>query len=112
MTIWAKLDKFPPVLIRLLARKGGEAMTDAEISSAATLPIGTVKRLSYTKQWDDVPIEEAMRFMKACGCDIDDRETFRNLNRYLKNPRFEHLRRHKQWPQFQELLAVFAETLQ
>ena len=113
MTVWAKLSKFPPVLVRLLARENGEAMSDTRIAEASggAVSVADVKRLSYLKSWDDVSVRHMRWFCIACGADFEDRNTLRNLNRYMKNPRFEHLRRHKNWPHFKELLALYAETL-
>lgn len=114
MTIWNKLEKFPPVLIRLLARKGGEAMTDREIVAASNgnLDLADVRRLSYLVSWEDVGLAQLRVFCLACNADLDDRITFRRLNRYMKDPKFEHLRRSKQWPTFREMLEIYAKTLQ
>lgn len=111
MTIWRKIDRYPPVLVRLLARHpDGTAMSDQEIASPA-LPMAEVKRLSYLDSWEDVPVSLLYRFVSACGVDFADPKRMKNLNRYLKNPKFEHLKRHTQWPEFRSMLAVYAATL-
>lgn len=111
MTFWDKLDRFPPVLVRLLAREGGEALTDRQIAVTSGLPLAEVLRLGHLTSWDDVTAHVMRRFLIGCEVDLEDRATFRNLNRYMKDPKFDHLRRHKSWPQFKTMLALYAETL-
>lgn len=111
--IWGKFHRYPPVLVRLLARHdNGEAMSDADIvAKNPALKTADVKHLSYLPSWDEVPVVLLFRFVTACGVDFASPTRMKVLNRYLKNPRFEHLRRHKMWPEFRSMLAVYAETL-
>jgi hypothetical protein len=113
MNVWQKLHRYPPVLVRLLARQGGRAMTDAQIAEASLkkLTLADVKQLSYATQWDDIPVCKVRWFLSATNVDIENRESLRNLNRYMRNPQFKHLRAHRQWPYFKDLLAIYAETL-
>ena len=109
--IWGKFHRYPPVLVRLLARHpNGEAMSDTEIVSEG-LTLADVKRLSYLPSWDDVPVVLLYRFVTRCGVDFANPDRMKVLNRYLKNARFEHLRRHKMWPEFRSMLSVYVTTL-
>jgi len=114
-SIWAKLDRFPPVLVRLLAKNAdGSAMTDAQIVNAANsrVSLADVKRLSFTTDWDDaVSVRHCRNFVKACGVDFANREQMRNANRYIsKDPKFLHLRRDKNFPAFKEMLRVYYDS--
>lgn len=113
MTIWKKLRRFPPVLVRLLAKDGRKALSDHEIvaASGGSLTIADVRRLSLLESWDAVTVHHLQAFTAACNVDLADRDRWRNAHRYIKAARFEHLRRHPDWPLFRELLAVYAETL-
>lgn len=111
MNLRHKIDRYPPVLVRLLARHGnGDAMSDQDLVGDH-LSLAEVKRLSYLDSWDDVTVDLLFRFVTACGVDFTDPERLKVLNRYLKNPKFDHLRRHAQWPEFRSMLAVYAATL-
>lgn len=109
MTLWQKLDRFPPVVIRLLARNpDGSAMTDQHL--ARLLPLSEVKRLSYAINWVGVPVDLARRYLQACNCDLEDPAVVRNLNRYLKrDPKFTHLRKSPRFGEFKEMLGLWVE---
>jgi hypothetical protein len=113
MSIWDKLAEFPPVLVRLIAKDGRQAMTDVEIvaSSLGKLSLADVRKLSLLTTWDQVTIRETRAFLIACNVNLADRSSWRNTHRYVKNARFQHLRQHREWPWFRELLAVYAEHL-
>ncbi len=113
MTFWQKLDSLPPVAIRLLAKNAdGSAMTDETIRARAGIPLAAVKRLSYLPSWDDVRIYEARKFLLGCNCDLTDTRRVRVLNQYLRrDPKFTHLRKSPRFPEFREMLEVYAATL-
>lgn len=118
MNLWIKLTKYPPVLVRLLACEGREAMSDRQIAAASggDLSLADVKRLSHLDTWDEVPVRQLQSFCRACGLDLGNRNAVRNAGRYMrraarKQATFERLRRHREWPYFRELLAFYAETL-
>ena len=61
---WRTLEKFPPVLVRLLARrpiatKHVRAVSDEEIAISAGLPLSKVKHISKQAQWSAMPIGDA-----------------------------------------------------
>jgi hypothetical protein len=117
MTLFQKLDRFPPVVIRLLAKHKGAAMSDKEIEGDAArrgaryhLALPEIKRLSYLTSWDQVTIGTTRAFLHACNCNLEDRDTFRNLSRYLlQDPKFTHLRKSERFPEFREMLGTWME---
>lgn len=115
MTYLAKLRRYPPVLVRLLARSPGEdrALTDIEIEkrSDGRLSLGLIRWLSTLTCWDEVTVGDHLLFCRACNVDLMDTARLRTLNRYLKDPRFRHLRRDGQWPMFRELMRIYAKSL-
>lgn len=105
-SIWVKLDRFPPVLVRLLATEGAQVLSDDTIVTRSGLPLAEVKRLSYMRSWDDVPVGTMRRFCRACGVDFADARRMKVLTRYLsRRPKWVHLRRHPSYPEFRRMLA-------
>ena len=88
-------------------------MSDHQIvaGTGGTITLAEVRRLSLLESWDTVSVLHMREFLGACNLDLTDRAQWRNAKRYMKKPKFEHLRRHHDWPHFRELLAVYAETL-
>jgi len=113
MTFWQKLDQYPPVLIRLLARSPeGVALTDEQI--ARGFDPALLAWLSVKKSWDDVPVQHVRGFLAACRADFNDRNWVRLNNRYTRRDskaKFTHLLKSPEWPRFRVLLAVYAQIL-
>lgn len=113
-SVWLKLERFPPVLVRLLARTPSEdtsyprAMTDEEIAVRGNLSVSSVAALSRLTTWDDVTVRQFKAFTLACGVDFADRDVMRRLTRYIsKTPSFGYLRRDEEWPKYRELMKLF-----
>ena len=105
LTIPAKLDRFPPVVVRLLARvkkpggAGVRALTDAEIARAGGLSLEMVRHISKLTEWSDVSIDTLLSFLKGCGADLDNRDWLRKNAAYMASingaPRY--LRQSPDW---------------
>ena len=114
MSLYQKLDRFPPVLVRLLAKNpDGSAMTDNQIATKTIhyLSIADVKRLSFLTSWDQVVISQMLGFCQACGVDFSNREQMRNANRYLKDPKFVHLKNSPEFPAFKLMLKTYLDSI-
>ena len=113
-SIWAKLDRYPPILVRLLARKSAtEPMTNEDIWHAANgaLSRADVQFISFCTKWDYISVGSMKAFCLACGVDFANRETMRSLNRYVRSkPSFAHLRGHAEDPEFQAILNEYVRT--
>lgn len=78
-SLLARMDRLPPCLCRLFARKRCRGGTNAwapkshrEIAEASGLPKSKVAELSRRKTWRGTPVDVADRFARACGVvDID-----------------------------------------
>lgn len=111
-SLWTKIDRFPPALVRLLAtspRDRTHLLTDEEIlrrAPSGRLQLADIKRLSYASSWDDVPVRLMHEFCLACDVDFADPVRMKVLTRYLsRGPKWVHLRRHKNWSEFRTMLA-------
>lgn len=110
-SIWVKLNRYPPVLVRLLAKADAvTTLTDSAIQerSKGLLSLADIKRFSYATSWDDVPVAKMKAFVQACGVDFACRETMRTLNRYLsRDPQFIHLTRDPRFSEYKDMLREF-----
>lgn len=99
---WTRLDRYPPVLCRLLAReKRGRPLTTAEIADTSGLPPAKVEAISASVSWDGVEVDDMKRFAQACGCDFDQQKDMRRVEDYLrKRPKFTYLKRSSQWKNY------------
>ncbi len=105
---WTRLNRYPPVLCRLLAReKRGRPLTTVEIAERSGLPPAKVEAISASVSWEGVEALEMMRFIQACGCDFDAQKDMRRVEDYLrKRPKFTYLRRSPQWKNYYYPLVV------
>jgi hypothetical protein len=121
LTIQERLDRFPPVACRILARApkpsgGVRALTDAEIAAGSgRLSVKDVARLSRLTAWDTVPIADAFAFLKGCGVQIDDRDWMRKNVAYLQElrgaPRY--LKQSDEWETlYKPLLILWTRSTQ
>ena len=105
-----RLRRYPPCLIRLLARNpNGTAMSDGDIVAR-----GCRHQFGYAPSWDGIPVDQADAFLTACGADPLDTKWVRRVNRLTKADstcRFTWLQRSALWPQFKTLLKVYMTTL-
>jgi hypothetical protein len=74
-TLWQCLEKFPPVQVRLLAKRPGcgpardLGLTDSDIAITSGLPLSRVREINRMFDWLDVSVREIMAYTLACGFD-------------------------------------------
>lgn len=106
---WSVAEKFPPVLVRLLARhRGGPPFTTQEIAerSGGVLSDYDVVAISHALSWDAIPFKQMRAFLHACDCDFCSRESMNRKSVYLKTPhKFRYLRRSPEWATVLQPLA-------
>lgn len=117
-TGWHWFVKYPPVLVRLLARRKTcprsrrhiIALRDPEVAIGGGLPLRDVRRIQRKVDWDDVTIGDAKRFCKGCGFDpfnFRDRQRFVNYCRH-KTVKWEWLHQSGAWEStFRPLIGVW-----
>ncbi len=73
MSLLQRLDRMPPFVCRLLARKnrGRSPMSHLEIARGSGLAKATVAELSFKRTWAGVPVATVSRFSQACGVDLE-----------------------------------------
>lgn len=95
---WAK--RYPPVLVRMMARKNGKAMTDRDVSDATGI-VGVWSCYTMTT-WEFIPLGHMRSMTRACGIDFTSRKDMNRIEAYWR-PRqgrqamLHHLTSHSEW---------------
>lgn len=112
-TFWTRLDTFPPVLCRMLARhKKGLAKTSVDIALDGRIPLREVEILSKSTTWDGTPINILRGYLIGCELDFCNPKQMRRLHEYLRNPKWYHLKQHPQYKTvFVPILKVYQDYL-
>ena len=116
---WKWFDKYPPPLVRCLARRklsGSHvvAMSDEEVALRADIPVTRIKEISTKTRWNDIPIEEAKSFCDACNFDIFNSADRNRAGAYLrKGAKFQYLKVSPHWKTtFLPLIQVMKSNAQ
>lgn len=104
ISFWEMADLFPPILVRLLARKNGMALTDDEIAKASGLNHFRIHVISCMVTWDGIDIPTARAFLTGCQIDFCNGDQMNRMKVYLGvtsrtqfQPAWHHLRRSPDW---------------
>lgn len=110
-SIWTKLDRYPPVVVRLLAVRNRVLLSDTEIATRAKLSMSDVRHLNHLTSWDEVPVSKMRAFTKACGVDFANPVQMRRLNQNFRKGRFQFAaaKKSSKWPEFLETLTTLAK---
>lgn len=117
LTLSEKLERFPPLVARLLARvpvsrKNPDfvrALTDAEIAQASGLPETTVVALSKLTDARGLDLDTIEAFYRGCRINLHDRRCLQKNALYMANirgaPRY--LRQSPDWStKFEPLIRI------
>ena len=100
---WERVQDFPPVLCRLLAKhdappKTWQALTHEEIADRSGLDVLEVMTLSKRTSWDGVDLCRFRQFTQACGIDfLNSKHMIRVRDYVRKRGRFAYLKRDPLW---------------
>jgi hypothetical protein len=83
MTLWKKLKRFPPCLVRLLATDSGVPRTSSDIASRMGTSEQHVDYLSMMEDWSSMDVDTMERFLKACGCDFEDTKVHNRMRTFI-----------------------------
>lgn len=119
LTFWKKADLFPPVRVRLLARRcpGGPPLTGTEIAQRTGLSQMTVAAISQQTDWRGIDLPTMRLFLGACGLDFENAVALKRANNYLRGkikkgvrvlPRLTYLQNSPSWEsEFRPLAEIF-----
>ncbi len=106
---YQRIDKYPPVLVRLMARKprangsgnGTRPLSTCEIASLSGLPPSMVEGLSHATTWKGVDVYTVRDFTVACGVDFTNPLHMKRLSQYLhRRGAFHYLRKDSRWGEY------------
>src|SRR5688572_19186637 len=109
-----RLERFPPILLRLLAReRRGRPLTVNEIAARAGLPVSEVVEMSHLLSWHHVTMAKFLGFCDGCRIDLLDRSCVRRIEDYLrKGPKFKYLRTNQEWKSvYKPMLIEYRESI-
>jgi len=93
--------RYPPPMVRLLARSHGKAMTTAQIAASTGSTQLAVETLSCEPSWDRVTLDQLRRFTGACGIDFSNPRDINRIECYWRknggHPRFRYLTSAPDW---------------
>jgi len=115
--IWQFFDRYPPILVRLLAKASKtRPMSTLEIAELAGLNPIEVEAVSWSISWDGISIPTARKFLKGCKIDPTQRRQMQNVTTYLNGkvtednvripPRWGYLRRSPQWKTYYNPMMI------
>lgn len=110
--LWQKINQFPPVICRLLARErtptgGVRPLTAVAIATRSGLSVMDVNSLSWLGSWDNVPFHLIRPFMEACGVDVTNKEILRTHSCYIRrSPSFKYLKSSPDWDKIYKPLII------
>lgn len=122
LTFPQRLDRFPPILLRLLVTRGGRAdevparqrawtPTDRDLAESCGLTVAELKFVSYSVEWKGPVMAYLLPFLRGCGFDLDNRRCFRRLEWMKRAGRFTHWQTDPvRKAQFEELLQIWEES--
>lgn len=107
-SFWKKARRFPPFVVRMLARWNySRVMTDAEVAmesehsgptSESGLSVQLVGVLSSATSWRGIDLPTMQRFLIGCHLDFENAQQMHRINQYLRrNPNWKHLKTSPEW---------------
>lgn len=111
MTYLERINNFPPILVRLLARKRyGPPLTTEEISDRTRNPNAQcqyflspaeIEEISKCIDWTRISLLSSLSFQLGCGIEFHDNTAMRRVNDYLtRKPTFRYLRASPLWKSY------------
>ena len=67
MTLLEKLNRLPPCLCRIFAKKNGRLMTDMELIEATGWSMRHLRKVYQSSSWASVSVNDVDTFLAACG---------------------------------------------
>lgn len=117
-TFWEYLHRYPPLVVRCLARTGGRnprVLSNHAIAQSAGMDQAYVAAISERLSWDGIPVDHLRRFCAACHVDFGDPACMKAINHYYAVDRpgkWRYLRRAPDWETFYApLLRRLAQSL-
>lgn len=94
-TLWDLLDEFPPIVVRLTARritagKNVAGLSSAEIAIASGIPLSRIMDIANSISWDDITVSETRLFCSACNFDPTNSAHRKRQREYIRSCQKRH----------------------
>lgn len=104
-TFWERLDRFPPIRVRLLAKhpRGAGPLSTIEIAERSGLSTATVEAISQATSWQGIDIPTAKAFLQACDIDLANAAQYKRIMVYQRVDRpnkYRYLKRSAEWDSY------------
>jgi hypothetical protein len=104
------LERYPPVLVRLLARRNRQTITTERIASDMGVTPMYALQISSRHDWRGLSIDNFMGFTCACNLDLTNTGDVNRVETYLRKnqgrPMFKYLTRDPEWKTYYLPLLV------
>lgn len=111
-TFWEKLDSFPPIVCRLLARTrsdtgGIRPLSTEEIAQRFMTNPMNIMSLSWRCDWSGLDVKTVRSFTEACEVFLEDRDNLRKHAAYIRRvPTWKYLQTSPDWETLYRPLAI------
>jgi hypothetical protein len=110
-----RLDRYPPILIRLLATRGrGKAVhmpTDRQLAESCALTMAEFKFVAYSTAWAGPVMAYLDRYLAGCGVNLESRRCFHRLEWMRRHGHFSAWQKTPALQaQFNELIEIYEES--
>lgn len=73
-TLWQVLERYPPIEVRLLAKRPGSGLrdlwlTDSDVAIHSGIPLTRIREISRMADWMDCTVAEVLAYTLACNFD-------------------------------------------
>lgn len=107
---WTVIERFPPILIRLLARHPrGRPLTTLEIAERSQLPPYLVETISLSLTWDGIDLPSFKKFTIACNLDLTKYSQRKRAQNYLMaamGNKYRYLKMDPAWESYYHPLMI------
>lgn len=105
----ARLERFPPALIRCVLVSPRWDPSDDELAAACSMTLAELKFVSYSVTWDGAAMAYLWRYCGGCRVDLENRRCFRRLE-WMRKHGCRLLNKSANWPALDERLRILEET--
>jgi len=107
MTLTQLLKEFPPCLCRLLAREFGEAPSSEQIAAQMHSYRDKIDAISKSTNWSLIIVDDALRFMEACGVELTN---LRRQREFIRRNNWNHLTKSKNKKFYARIMQLWLQS--
>lgn len=110
LTFRQRLERFPPILLRVVLIRKDWDPDDAELATECGLTMAQLKFVSYSPRWDGPVMQFLWPYLRGCRVDLEHRRGFRRLE-FMRRHGCRRLSKSPNWPAIEERLRIWEDSL-